>query len=490
MRVLLVNPPMILHQSDIPQFGHPIGLAYLGAVLREHGHQVSILDTVIRNPKGHQKGELLHIGMYGQSIQKEVSAYEPQVVGISSMFTSQANSVHRLAKLIKDRDKNMITIVGGAHPSALPQEMLQDKNVDFIVLGEGEETVVELLQCLSNSQEPEEVYGIGYRKNGQQVTRPRHNTIKNLDELPFPAWDMLEMDKYAKHHSGYGPVVKNTPFFSISTSRGCPLHCMFCTVPSIWGHNWRGRSPQSAVDEIEILNKKYGIEEIYFVDDNLLWDRKRLAEICDELVRRKIEVSWATPNGVNINFVEHDLLHKMRRSGCFLLCFGIESGNEYIRDKVVRKRILVPHAKEVVKWCRELNIWTSGCFIIGLPGENEKTFRETIQFSQGLDMDSSSFFVSRLMPGTELWKLCEEKGYVDKNPDALSLTTAHTIKTEDFTPQDLEIWRRKAYRAYAVHVLKREILRFNLIKRLLKIRSLADIRLLFRIAAGSWKRLV
>jgi len=206
------------------------------------------------------------------------------------------------------------------------------------------------------------------------------------------------------------------------------------------------------------------------------------------MITRGLKISWATPNGVNINYLERKLLEKMKLSGCFCLCFGIESGSEYIRSKVIRKPISVKRAKEVVLWCRQLNIWTSGCYIIGLPGENPQTFQQTIDFAKELDMDSVSFFVSRLVPGSELWEISRERGYVESNPDIKAKTTIHLIHTETFNPQELEKWAKRAYRSFAWHVLKRELFRCNLVRRLIQVRSINDLKLFYRILSRFVRR--
>lgn len=490
MRVLLMQPPIVIHKTDLPEISQPLGLAYIAAFLKKHGYEVSILDPIILDPKGRKEGNWIHIGLDWDNIADKVSTYKPGMVGISSMYTSQKEAAHRLLNVVKDIDRNIVTVVGGAHPSAVPQEVLADRNVDYVVVGEGELTMLQILQHLENHLSLGEIEGIGYRRNDEFVIKHRLNLIEDLDSLPFPAWDLLEMDRYARHKVRH-PGNKSVPYFGVCTSRGCPMNCLFCSVRTIWGRHWRARSAKNVVDEIETLRKNYGIEMIEFVDDSLLVNKKRMDEICDEILRRKLNISWM--GSVNIDHVQRDLLRKMRKSGCISIDFGIESGNQEIRDKIIRKPISVEHAKEVMKWCRDLNIWTNAFFIVGIPGENEKTFLETINFSKELNSDSASFFVSRLIPGTDLWRLCEEGGYIEKGVDSLdekAKATLHMIRTEAFTPEDLQKWRVRGYRAYAWHVLKREVCRLNLIRRLVKIRSLSDVNFLFKIGFAAYLRLV
>jgi len=487
MRVLLVQPPMILNKNEIPKFSPPLGLAYIASVLRKHGHTVNIIDSVIQEPHGYNLGENIHLGADWDTITGQISSYNPDIVGISSMFTSQAECMHHVARLVKGVDTNLVTIVRGTHPSALPKETLKDKNIDFVVIGEGENTMLKLVEGLSNKLPLEEIEGIGYRQNGQIVINAKAGFIENLDELPFPAWDLLQMKEYAKLVVGHGPFILQTPFFSVITSRGCPGRCIFCSIHSVYGYQWRARSAKNVVDELETLKKVYGINQVDFEDDNLLLNRKRVEALCDEIVKRKLEISWGTPNGIAINHVDYNLLNKMKGAGCFCLSFGIESGNEHIRNKVIRKPISVKHARKVISWCKELNIWAHGLFILGLPGENEKTFRETINFAKWLDLDSSSFFIATPFPGTELLALCEEKGYLEEDFDLNKLRiTDASIRTESFSTEDLIVWRKRGYQEFKRYFFKRELLHLNMVRRLLRIRSLNEAKLFYRL----WLRLL
>jgi len=242
------------------------------------------------------------------------------------------------------------------------------------------------------------------------------------------------------------------------------------------------RSAKNVVDEIEVLNKVYGIKQVDFEDDNLVLNRKRMEALCDEIVERKLDISWGTPNGVAINHIDYNLLIKMKRAGCFYLSFGIESGNEHIRNDIIRKPISVEHARKVMRWCKELSIWAHGFFIFGFPGENETTFRETINFAKWLDLDSSSFFIATPYPGTELLTLCEEKGCLGKDFDLNKLRVADaSIRTESFSPEDLIVWRKRGYREFGRYFLRRELLHFNMARRLLKIRSQDEVKLFYRL---------
>lgn len=490
MRVLLVQPPIILNRNEIRQISPPLGLAYIAAVLRQHGHEVRILDSVILEPRGHKTGPFIHIGLPWETIKDEISSHRPDIVGISSMFSCQAASMHQLALIVKSVYKDIFTVVGGVHPSSLPEHVLMDKNIDFVVVGEGERTALELINRLSAGIPVKQMAGIAYRVDGKTIINPRATFIENLDELPFPAWDLLEMKRYARMSFGHGPLVLRTPLFSVITSRGCPGRCIFCSVHNIFGSRWRVRSPGNVLDEIQALKKQYGINQIDFEDDALLLDKKRIEAICDGIVERGIDISWATPNGVHLSRLDRDLLLKIRKSGCFALSFGIESGNEHVRNDIVKKPIKAQQAENVVRWCRELNIWTNGFFILGFPGENSHTLYETIDFAKKLDLDSANFFIAAPYPKTRLLDICNEKGYIPPHIDFTKLRVSDAvISTESFSPADILSWQKKAYREFGRYFLRRELLDLNIIRRLIRIRSLNDLLLLYRLALRFFKRM-
>lgn len=484
MKVLLVLPSMAFYPSERIQVGPPLGLAYIAAVLERAGIDVSILDALILGLENacliSMHDQTLELrGLDWKSLEVRIANEDPDIVGISCLFSSQAWTCHKLAKIVKKIDKDIITIMGGAHPSAVPFEVLKDENLDFVVIGEGEATVLDLVSCLEkdvSKKAIQKVKGIAYRDNREYVKTPRRPLIENLDTLPFPAHHLLPMKKYAK--SSHGVNIKRKPFFSMITSRGCPGRCTFCSIHTIWGRVWRARSPVNVVDEIELLVDKYGVREIHFEDDNLTLDPRRMRGVCDEIIKRDIDITWSTPNGVRIDTLSRELLLKMKDSGCFSLNFGIESGDPVVRREIIKKPISIPHAKKVVEWCRQIGIWTSGFFILGMPGENETTFQKTIQLAKNLGLDSASFFIASPYPGTKLYETSLEKDYIQEiNWEKLRVFHP-LIETEDFKKKDLYKWRKKAYRAMAKYRISSPKL---ILHELSNISSFEDLSQYFRL---------
>jgi len=455
MKILLIRPRFRDFIYDDP----PLGLAYLASVLRNTGNDVRICDLVVEtcNP-------IVHI-----------ENFEPDIVGITCPFSSQATSVHEVAKVVKLTSPHTKVVVGGAQPSAMPQEVLKDKNIDIVVIGEGEQTIVELIKAIERGEQLDTIEGIAFRKDTGIKTTKTRSPIKDLDSIPFPSWDLLPMKNYLKSKGGHSALVKRTPYFSMITSRGCPMRCIFCSIHTVWGHHWRSRSAENVVKEIEILVHRYGIREIHFEDDNIAIDKKRMYDICDEIIERDIDITWTTPNGIAIWTLDKSLLKKMAKSGCFALCFGIESGSQWIRNKVIGKPISLSYTKKVVHWCKELGIWAHGFFVLGLPSETKETFRKTINVAKELDLDSASFFIAVPYPGTALLELCREKGYIQKSDWKSFRIDEANIETETFTPEDVKKWRHTAYKEFYFHRVRQEFSPFHLMRRLVTIQSWDDI---------------
>jgi radical SAM superfamily enzyme YgiQ (UPF0313 family) len=330
LRVCLVSPP---YESDVKSVvgvsSPPIGLAYLASVLRDE-HDVKVLDANI-------------LGYSLNDVKKGLKEFYPDIVGITSVTPSiyQAYQVAKIAKSIRNDCK---VIVGGPHATFLPDQTLREcKYIDIIVRGEGEETIRELIEAFEKGGW-ERVKGITFRKGNFIASNEPRPFIKDIDEILFPSWDLLPMDKYQFCGQSYA---------SMLTSRGCPFNCSFCASSRLFGGFWRGRSPENVVEEIRILHEKFGIENIEFVDDTFTLDKKRAERICDKIVKEGLDISWGASSRVDT--LSSGLVEKMRRAGCWILFLGIESGCQKIldavraQDKEVREHALrVTHTREVL----------------------------------------------------------------------------------------------------------------------------------------------
>ncbi|MFA5276313.1 MAG: cobalamin-dependent protein, partial [Candidatus Omnitrophota bacterium] len=273
-KVLLFIPPADTFKDRIDiNPVPPLGLGYLGAVLEDKGIAVKIVDCLIEgwDERVEISKNLLRIGLSFEAIENIIRSYGPDIVGVNNLFTKQRDNAHEIYKIAKSIDKDIITIAGGAHPTVMPELVLADPEVDYVVLGEGERTIIDLVNFIEGESGISALDGIGYREDGKIRILPKKKFIEDLDTLPLPARHLLSMEKYFGLKSSHGSRGRKK-FSPVITSRGCPAGCTFCSASSVWGKRFRARSAESVIKELKILKAEYGIEEIMFEDDNLTLD--------------------------------------------------------------------------------------------------------------------------------------------------------------------------------------------------------------------------
>jgi radical SAM superfamily enzyme YgiQ (UPF0313 family) len=298
-----------------------------------------------------------------------------------------------------------IIVFCGPHTSALYNEIMKEnKFIDFIMYGEYDYTALDLIQTLDSGGKIENVDGLVYRKGKKILVNKRRELIKNLDELPYPERDDVPMEKYNE------PFCKNIPNVQMMTSRGCPYNCIYCVEPSVYygRPNFRPRSPENVVDEIEFIIKKYKPKEIYFDDSSFTIDQERVKKICDLMIKRGIKIKWSCMADTKVSF---ETLKKMKEAGCIGLKFGVETANMQIL-KNIRKVFTPQDAIRMVKNCKKLGIFTHATYMFGLPGETEETIKKTIDFFIKLRTDTAQFSIATPYPGTDFYRMCEEKGWL------------------------------------------------------------------------------
>jgi radical SAM superfamily enzyme YgiQ (UPF0313 family) len=314
-------------------------------------------------------------------------------------LTLQIDNAYSLACKIKKISKNIRVILGGAHPSALPEQTLKEAQgaVDIVVIGEGEMTVLDI----ALGKPLESIKGIAYLENGQTVKTSPREPICDLDSLPLPARDLLKIKKYR----GWGPLRK-TPTTHLISSRGCPFECIFCSEKSVFGKGYRVRSPEKIVDEIYHLIDTYGMKEISFYDDLFTLDKKRVMAICDKLEEKKISIDWKALSRVNT--VDSEMLSAMRNAGCWLISYGFESGSQEVLN-AIRKNQTIEQCLDAAAMTRKAGIKFYGFFMIGNVGETEETVFQTIRFARKLKPDYYQFTIVRPDPGSYLYNMYKDK---------------------------------------------------------------------------------
>ena len=425
-KVTLVNPPQY---TDYPQ--PPMGLILLAAVLESKGYPVNLIDA---NFLGLKPADILPL------------LNETNILGLTAM-TPTVSSAIEIARAVKSVKPDLPVIMGGPHATLLPAEtMAVAPEVDIIVRGEGEETFINLLSALEDKKPLEKVLGITYRKDGVVIDNSPSPELSDLDSLPFLAYHLLPLKSYKPHP----PHGRASPFAVLITSRGCPYNCGYCSKP-VFGKRFRGQSPARITDEIVWLQEQYGVREIAFYDDSFTLDMDRAYQICEEIIRRKLNIIWSCETRVNL--VTEKLLKKMKQSGCYSISYGLESGSQEILD-VIEKGTTIEQAVEAVRYTHEAGIHAIGYFMIGSPGETPDTIRETIRFAKKLKVDFAQFSITTPFPGTKLYDLYLEGG---GNPEipwedyvyaASSEGSAPVFENDSLSREDIIRWESKAYREF------------------------------------------
>ncbi len=383
MRILLIAPPYALEEYPLP----PLSLSYLSGSLLAHGFEVEILD-------------LLTSKASAAKIRRKLEQYQPQLVGITSV-TMTFPAAARILKVCKEFDPSITTVMGGQHVSFAAEDAFHRAPwIDVVVAGEGDVTVVELASALDKGSDLGKVAGLYINRDGKAIKTAARPLIDNLAELPVPARHLLPLSKY--HALGAA--------CSVISSRGCPYDCIFCTTPRMYGRRARFRPPVQVVDEIEVVHREYGFNQINMVDDTFTLNRSHATQLCRELIRRRLPVTWSIFSRVDT--LTPDLLNLMREAGCTCMLFGVESGSEEVL-KNIKKGITPEKVRNGVKLATEAGIGSFASFILGLPGETPERARETLAFAMELAErwgTQYGFHYLSPFPGTELFEQAQELG--------------------------------------------------------------------------------
>ena len=447
MKVLLINPPQTFYPgSEQPAGNLPIGLMYIAAVLQKTDVKVEILDAFIAGT--FQKiGDALNVGMPFEQIKQEIEARKPDIVGISGPFTCQIENSIKVSNLVKEVNPNIITVMGGPHVTLVPQEFLEEaKNVDIAVIGEGEYAMLDVARSFEGKKQLIEIQGIAFRQNGKVVLNASRPLIENLDQLPYPAYDLVDMEQYLSPKKiGYRSFQDRA--ISMITSRGCPFNCCFCAVHLHMGQKFRAHSAKYVLDHIQFVVEKFKVKNIFFEDDNLTLDVKRFEAICDGIIERKIKIGWETPNGVRADCLNLELLKKMKQSGAKSIFVGVESGDQQILDNVICKSLDLNSVVQFAKDAKQIGLKTCAFYIIGFPGETKQNMQKTVDFALQLKRDydvGMHLFIATPSYGTRLYEDCKTKGYIQQDITWNAFAEARQpkgmplITTNEFTPAEVK----------------------------------------------------
>lgn len=432
--VVFVNPPLTLAErygvlasggSSLP----PYGLLWLAAVTREKGWATDILDAAARGLDPRQAAE-------------ELARMKPRWVGITST-TISITRAHQTVLHLKKLLPEVKLVIGGPHATAVPEDTMDRYRVfDVLAIGEGEDTIVDLLEAFEGKRALADVDGIVYRREDGSLHRTMPRAfIEDLDRLPMPAWDMIDSPE-----SQYAPSALRShrfPSSSLVTSRGCMGACTFCDN-QVFGRKVRSFSPGYILRMMEYLIEHWGIRDITIYDDNFVTRRDVLKEVCDQLKERKWDLSWSC--NARVDVVTEKSLTWMAQAGCWQISFGIESGNQEILDREI-KGVTLDRIRKTIRFCADLGIQTKGFFMVGHPGETRETIQETIDFACTLPLSSFQMSFVTPFPGTAMYHEAPQYGEFIEDWEKMNMWTPVFVPT-GFTVHELIAWQKKAIRTF------------------------------------------
>jgi anaerobic magnesium-protoporphyrin IX monomethyl ester cyclase len=367
----------------------PLGLGYLSSYLKKSGIDTVIVDGL---------KERLDL----RRMIKKILELKPDAVGITCITAFYKEVVSLSRELKKNK---IITIIGGQHPTFLPYQTLVESQADYVVCGEGEIPLLDLIRNNFRNDNIQGVYSLVNLKDEYQEIM-KAQIMENLDELPFPDWEQMNPQNYPK--APHGAFIKGFPVGVIISSRGCPYECTFCASPKFCDRKIRFRTPENVAGEIEYLIKNYKVKEIHFEDDNFTLNADNVAKLCRLLIDKNIKINWACPNGVRADSISKELIQLMKQSGCYYLAYGVESANLRILENI-KKRESIQTIEKAITMADETDISTQGFFIFGLPGETAATIKENINFALRSRLSRAQFIILDVLPGSELWDTLKGK---------------------------------------------------------------------------------
>jgi radical SAM superfamily enzyme YgiQ (UPF0313 family) len=421
MKIVLMNP--IRERTD--HVAPDIGLGYLATWLRKDGHEVAILDSN-------------NIKLDFAALIRKISTLQPDLVGIK-LFTQDLGSVKKTLRLLKEHNESIVTVVGGAHPSALPEHTLRTLNdVDYAFKGEAEIGFPKLLQFLAGKCGLDEVPGLVWR-DGEGVRVNCQLFVDNLDDLGMPAWDLLDPREYSDTAETFRKAFPAAP---ISITRGCPFPCTYCAGSTISGKPIRTRSTENVLAEMQFLMDNYGVREFNIADDNFTHNRQVVEAFCRGIIDRGWNIHWSGSTGIRLDSLDENLLGLMRRSGCYSFYVGIESGSQRILD-MMKKRLNLDQIRKGVEMISKSGILVSGFFIIGYPGETRDDILKTIGFARSLPLFKAHFFHFTALPATEAYETLLRQGKISGPDDSMFMDVSYV--PEGLSAKELKELLRKAY---------------------------------------------
>jgi len=469
IKFMMINPPQRYFGESLGfNVYFPLGILSNAANIRDLC-DVRILDCLVEDFEIDAQSNFSLYGTPEEKIRQKIIDFNPDIVGITIPFSAQSLQGRRLGDLCREIDPKITVIMGGPHPSVRFKQLLEDNVCDYCAHSEGEITIREIVEiAIEKSDEFQHldelefhkkvretlnvcgafnIPGLSYLKEGKLIYMPRAG-LKNLDELPMPAYDMINMNDYLD--SPYLYRSRSTigeKSISMITSRGCPYKCTFCSINLHMGHTYRYNSPENVLDHLTYCVEVLGIRNFHFEDDNLSLHRRRFEKILDGIIERDLQISWDTPNGIRADSLNLRVVKKMKQAGAKCLQIAIESGNQEVLNGIIKKESEISSYIDVAKWCHDVGIRLGAFYVIGFPGETLDNMKDTTGLAMRLFKEFNVYpillFATPLY-GTELYNVSVEEGLIEESftdEDIAQATQFYgqpLIATKDFSKEDLK----------------------------------------------------
>ncbi len=485
MKIILIKPPQTGKnlRRQIATY-EPLGLEYLSAWIKRSGFIAKILDFHIRDREVlHLGNSVFRVGMSQSNIKQKMIEEQPDVIGISCLFREYSLDVVDIINLCKENLPNALIILGGQDASTRPQFYFNYARPDLIVFGEGELTFEDILNRLAQGNSIRQIPGTIEFKDGDVIKNDARERINNLDVLPLPERNLSPyLDKRIQKLTY--PFAKRLPVAIIQSSRGCQMRCVFCDIISVW-NKWVCRSPKNVVDEIQYLNSEFGINEFSFIDDNFMFNKERVKQICSEIIKRKINIFFEVNPGISVWTIDREVIDLMVKAGLYRICLPIESGARKTLE-FIGKPVDLQKTIEMIDYCNRLGLYTYGNIIIGFPFEEKRDIEESFNWAFRSNLDMVHFLIAEPYEGAEMFKIYVENNWIDlKEKNSFEV---RSFRTKYFTLEELNLLRNKAQLRYFLTRFAKFLKPKNFKNIVPKINSFAKlgyfIKLLFFILSG------
>lgn len=435
MQVTLINPPGIKSFSGLQMHvpNPPIGLAYIAATLKDAGHGCKVIDgageALDRVSPYPDRADFLMQGLPVDEIIARIPR-DSDVIGVACMFSTLWPLARMVADKVRAAFPNIPLVLGGEHGTAVPEHVLRNSPFDVIVMGEGEETILSLLEAIHDGRPYDEVKGIAFlNQDGAMVNTGLSARRRDVDSIPLPDWDALPIEEYISRHQINGVNMGRS--MPLLATRGCPYQCTFCSNPGMWTRRWIPRDPIKVVDEIELYVRKYKVTNFDFQDLTAIVKRQWAIDFCDEIIRRGLKITWQMPSGTRSETFDDEVADRLYRSGCRALAFAPESGDEDLLA-AVKKQVKIDKLLEAAKVALKRKLTLSCFFVIGFPEETDGSMRKTMALIRRLAiMGVHDVSVTKFVPypGSELFQRLQSDG-------AIALDDAFFVSPMDFYTKD------------------------------------------------------